>query len=63
MDYFNQGNMNKVMPNKIEPFLDLLNIVCILHHFILIHLKIMSISKEQNKQISLFISNILFIRL
>ena len=55
-DYFNQGNMNKVMLNTIKPFSDLLDLVCTLQHSISIHLKMISISKKQNKLTSLFIS-------
>ena len=62
-DHSNQGNRNKVMQNTIEPFSDLLDLVCTLQHSISIYLKIMSISKKQNKLTSLFIPNILFIRL
>ena len=61
--YFNQGIMNETMQNTNKPFLDLLGIVCTLQHSISIHLKMMSISKKQNKLTSLFISYILFIRL
>ena len=63
MDYFNQGNRNKVIQNTTKPFSDLLDLVCILQHSISIHLKMMSISKKQNILTFLFISNILFIRL
>ena len=63
MDYFNQGNMNKVMRNTNKPFSDLLDLVCTLQHSISIHLKMIMIEKKQNKLTSLFISNILFIRL
>ena len=55
-DYFNQGNMNKVMQNTIKPFSDLLDLVYTLQHSFSIHWKIMSISKKQNKLTSLFIS-------
>ena len=48
---------------KHKPFSDLLDLVCTLQHSISIHLKMMSISKKKNKLTSLFISNILFIRL
>ena len=51
------------MQNTTKPFSDLLDLVCTLKHSILIHLKMMSILKDQNKLTSLFISNILFIRL
>ena len=51
------------MQNTTKPFSDLLDLVCTLKHSILIHLKMMSILKDQNKLTSLFISIILFIRL
>ena len=55
--------MKKVMQNTIELFSDLLDMICTLQHSSSIHLKIMSISKEQNKLTFLFTTNILFIRL